>query len=606
MAAKREVAAVLVAVLLGAPFSVAAAQESPERTYETAHFSLTWTSEEGSSDAPDLSDEDGNGVPDSIERLGAAFESAWQLEVVQMGYRPPPVEGRYPIYIAQGDGSGYTQRAPGGEGVSFPSFIVVPPQRFDPLVSDGSVKAFAAHEFFHAIQIGYNAFSEQWIEEASSTWIETIAAPEAANAYGYLPSFVPASRISLQWSFGAYEYGSFLFVEFLVERYGTDPEPEGIVRELWEAIGVADGSVATTAALEDVLAARGANLESAWAEFLLWRKQLRRFSDGHAYRSFTKPPAALNMPPVTTESCRSTTDLAGDALPPLSGDYHRLKPGPDAPARAVARVTVRGPEGATGFAWLKGRDDAPSLSLLSFEGGIATLDLPFGRHDARSLTLGLGNVSAGPATLEYSVRYPGTGRVTASPPASPQVITFGLGVFISGSVSCGGELAPFSDVEIVATEVVSGETRIQRSRTDAYGRWTWSDAPTATSTYVVSVVDPLLSGATSDAQRVGVAIDVSTIVTPERPVFGESVSVDGMVRPSHPGEEVIVEFRRPSARRWREGGRALMDGDGRYHVSVTLPEIGVWQVRSRVPSTGDLDHLPSVGAIRLVSVRQPE
>ena len=601
---KRAVGILLSVAMVSLPLASARAQDVSERTHESAHFSVTWTTTQGDPDAPALGDADEDGVPDSIERLLVAFERAYSLEVEELGYRPPPVEGLYPIYVAQGDGSGFTQRAPGGDGVSAPSFIVVPPQRFDASVSDDRILVFAAHEFFHAIQIGYNAHSEHWIEEASSTWIETIAAPDAANALGYLSSFVPNPRTGLPQGFGEYEYGSFLFVEFLVERYGTEPRPMDIVRQLWETIAAAEGPVTTLEALRDLLGQRGVRVEDAWAEFLLWRRQLRRFQEGEAYRAVATVPRATKIAPVASESCRLTTDSDGQRLAALSGDYFRLVPASAAPARGVARLTVRGPQGAGGFALLKAKDGEPTLSMLTFDDdGVAVLDIPFGRREAVSLTLGLGNASSFPATLEYSLRYPGLERVDVTTPSSQNVTTYGVGVFVSGSVSCGEEPAAFADVEVVATEIVSGAQRAFRLRTDGLGRWALVDTPLVNSTYSVRVVDPLLSETASSVHQVGVALAVDTIVTPDRPVLGEPVSVSGSIRPAHPGTEVIVEFRRPSARRWREGGRAVTGEDGRYDVSVTLPATGVWQIRSRVPQTGDLDHLPGVGAIRLVSVR---
>ncbi|HVM35885.1 MAG TPA: hypothetical protein VM784_11135, partial [Actinomycetota bacterium] len=61
--------------------AVAVAQEAPpERTYYSEHFSVTWVDDASHPDAPDLTDADGSGVPDSIEALAAAFERAREVE----------------------------------------------------------------------------------------------------------------------------------------------------------------------------------------------------------------------------------------------------------------------------------------------------------------------------------------------------------------------------------------------------------------------------------------------------------------------------------------------------------------------------------------------
>jgi hypothetical protein len=609
----RHVAAGMAVAALALAGMAQPAAAAPEETFSSDNFTITWVDNPSSPNAPDLTDADANGVPDGIERLLAAFEAARAFELGDLGFKAPPIQGKYPLYVAVGDGTGYTRTSPGGTGRSRPSFIVIPPDIADPGNSDGYMRAFAAHEYFHAIQYGYDAGENGWALEASATLMEDLLADESDLNHVYLRRFVPFPRVGLDGG-GEGDYGAFLFLQFLAERYGGGSVAGvDIVRELWEAMAVPDAiagapDLNSLSALPVVLAARGIALEQAWSEFLVWRRYLGSFEEGAAYEKAlagTRWRSVLRSTRVETESCRLTTDTReGSGLPALSGDYVRLLPGRNGPRRIKGELIVEGPPGTSGFVAKRSKTGNRQITFLTFdELGLARIGVPFGRRQLSHITLGLGNgsIAPDPVTVGYALILAGSKEVVASAPAAPPTTTYGLAVRVSGRVECRGEPAPFADVVVTETAVVSGQQQTFGTETNEFGTWSLGVEPQVNSTYSVKVVDPLLSAAMSDETAIGVRLLITLELDADRVAQGSPVTLSGEVVPAHPGILVVVECRRP-AREWERCGETSADSSGAYAADVLLPKSGIWEVRARVESTGDDDHVPAASIAELVEV----
>src|SRR5918999_2088276 len=215
-------------VVIGVAVAVAASTVevagAAEHTFRTEHFALTWTDDASDADAPDLRDRDGDGVPDSVVRMANAFEDARAFLLDELGYREPPTRGRYNLYLSSEIDRAFARPAPGGEGRSKPSFITIPTHLMRFATSVGEVRTFAVHEYFHAVQLGYDAGEERWIFEATSSWAEGLFGPARDHNHVYLYDFVPRLELGLRSEDGIHEYGAFLFIQFLTERYGGSPE----------------------------------------------------------------------------------------------------------------------------------------------------------------------------------------------------------------------------------------------------------------------------------------------------------------------------------------------------------------------------------------------
>jgi hypothetical protein len=589
--------------------AVAVAQEAPpERTYNSEHFSVTWIDDASHPDAPDLTDADGSGVPDSIEALAAAFERAREVEVEQWGFVEPPVEGRYPIYVGRASGQGFTRDAPGGEGRSKPSFIVAPPDYLSRGRAD--LEVFAAHEYFHAIQTGLDDGEPSWISEATATWAQHEFDPDHPEAPSLLRDFVPTPRLPLTHTGRRRHYGAFLFFRFLEERYGS-----GIVKELWEEMAVPEAIPDAPdrdafGALEAVLGRRGTTIPDAWGLFHLWRRRLGHFERGEQYKAAlagSGRQAVLRTDVVRHESCRlAATGLDGSGLPPLSGDYMKIAPHRRAPATTRALLTAVGPPGARGFYVVNGRASGSDEVMLSFgDDGIARADVAFGRRQIRTLLVGLANGAprGEEATIAYSLRLPGASKSAMSAPEGQSSTTFGTSVMLRGTVTCRNLPAPDAVVVVTERELVSGATRTYGARTSADGTWTLGVTPQVSSLYSVALVDPLLSPAEGPGTHlIGVRVAISMEVAPLNPQPGAPVTVSGGVAPLHPGAPVVIEYQRPGASRWIEGPETVVGPDGRYSAELVLPGEGDWFVRARLVDTLDQDHLAGSTAPRIVRV----
>jgi hypothetical protein len=268
-----------------------------ESTYNTpqGHFKIHYVTQGDSA------------VPNEgwVHTCGEVLEHVWDTETGVLRYREPPSDGWYPPIIDNdttdngGDGRydvylvdlsiyylGYTQ----GEyflppqSLSATSYIVLD----NDYTSYGSLhsqiewlQVTFAHEFFHAIQMGYDATEYEyennnakpyWME-MSAVWMEDMVYDDVNDYRGYLPSFFNHPEWSLK-TFGynpqtdeaRHPYGSCVWPIYLSEKFGGD-----IIKDIWgkcaEKIG--DNVLeATDAVLREE--ARRSTFEDAFKEFTVW------------------------------------------------------------------------------------------------------------------------------------------------------------------------------------------------------------------------------------------------------------------------------------------------------------------------------------------------
>ncbi|HEX6699804.1 MAG TPA: hypothetical protein VF101_03660, partial [Gaiellaceae bacterium] len=158
---------------------------SPERTYGSRRAVVHYVAL--GIDAPPLNDDDADGVPDYVERVGEAADRAVAY-YERRGFRPlrPDEAGpdaRPDVYVSR--------FSPGTFGVALPgnmaeggAFVVVA-NNLDPSPerSLASVYATVAHELFHLVQFSYfrpddDAAIPTWILEGTAAALETRVNPE--------------------------------------------------------------------------------------------------------------------------------------------------------------------------------------------------------------------------------------------------------------------------------------------------------------------------------------------------------------------------------------------------------------------------------------------
>ncbi|MBJ6799389.1 MXAN_6640 family putative metalloprotease [Geomonas propionica] len=225
---------------------------APTYKLPNGHFTVHYTTT--GADAPDLTDLDGDQVPDWVEKVASVFEDVYSKEVVEMGYKAPPVS-TYDVYlrdlITRDDlGNitnavyGYTTHdvEPILPNVSVSSYIEIDKAFSDPILTqsgmfqpDQMLMVTAAHEYQHAIQYGYNLYFEFWYAEITSTWMEDEVFDSVNQLYGYLGSYLYYDKTSVALNAvrdGASEYGRWIFNRSLAEEHNTPV----LIRRIWERL----------------------------------------------------------------------------------------------------------------------------------------------------------------------------------------------------------------------------------------------------------------------------------------------------------------------------------------------------------------------------------
>jgi hypothetical protein len=269
--------------------------EFEEHTYDTpeGHFKIHYVTEGDNAVYEPAVDEDHDGHPDWINTCSDVLEHVWDAEINGLGYNQPRSDAENPVIVDDGgDGKydvyllnlsvgylGYTawDSLLFSDKATWTSHIVLDNDynRGYPHTQLEWLQVTFAHEFFHAIQIGYDSYEfdpesgySYWME-MSAVWMEDMIYDDVNDYLGYLSSFFDEPWLSLKtfrhgWDY--HPYGSCVWPMFLSERFDTV-----IIKDIWErcAEEVGDNVIeATDAALK--AKGRGSTFEDAFREFTVW------------------------------------------------------------------------------------------------------------------------------------------------------------------------------------------------------------------------------------------------------------------------------------------------------------------------------------------------
>lgn len=199
-----------------------------------------------------LEDVSGNGIPDYIDSAAVYLDLAWQVQIEELGFRPPPNPdgqpvGIYPIYFTNFGYYGLTTYSeidiPSLPGINYTSYIELH-NNYESAIfySKGlqGLKVTIAHEFNHAIQLGYNFRLEEdlYFMEMTSTWMENVMFSEVNDYIFYLDSGGPTRSffkniysISFTSTNNFDPYANCLYLHMLEALFGPQ-----IVVDIWEQI----------------------------------------------------------------------------------------------------------------------------------------------------------------------------------------------------------------------------------------------------------------------------------------------------------------------------------------------------------------------------------
>lgn len=196
------------------------------------------------------------------------LQQVWGTAVDEMGYRAPLQDGtrggdgRFDVYLRDigQDYYGYCNADSGAKRTSGHCVLDNDYQDFEFGDPDGSLRATAAHEFFHVVQYAYDSYEDPWFMEASATWMEEQVFDEVDDNHQYLRSSqIHQAHVPLDTFGHSLQYGNWVYLEHLTTRFG-DP----LVRRAWQLAGARSYSLT---ALRKALAEQGAGFAPTYARF---------------------------------------------------------------------------------------------------------------------------------------------------------------------------------------------------------------------------------------------------------------------------------------------------------------------------------------------------
>ncbi|HEU5252523.1 MAG TPA: MXAN_6640 family putative metalloprotease [Solirubrobacterales bacterium] len=218
--------------------------EAPGSPACSPHFCVHWVDQ--GLDAPNLSDRNGDEIPDYVERVLRVAERVHRVENEKLGWREPRSDGRRgggrgktDVYLSQigGELFGYAapDRGQATEEHRIPRRLhgyLVLDNDYSPFEFPGTkpledLQVTFAHEYNHILQFGYDAYQDPWFAEATATWMEDQVFNGIDDYLRYVRRWVKLYDTPLTAS-SIKEYGSAVWNQWLARRYGA-----AIVRKAW-------------------------------------------------------------------------------------------------------------------------------------------------------------------------------------------------------------------------------------------------------------------------------------------------------------------------------------------------------------------------------------
>ncbi len=257
-----------------------------------------------------------------------------------------------------------------------------------------SLRVTAAHEFFHAIQFAADVTEDTWFMEGSATWVEDVVYDSINDNYQYLSSSaIRHPRTSLDYSGGAFPYGSFIFFTYATARHGATT-----VRQFWNmAVGV-------RTSLQAIYAVIGA---AAWPAFFTTFGSWNTLPL-HSYQERAGYPSPAWLLRRTLSAGAATTGWRTVGISHLGSSAVLVAPARKLAARKRLLVEIDGPPKASGTAALLQRRlrsgrVTHTMITLGANGNGRTL-VQFNRNVLSSIAIVVANTNRYGAARVFKVR----------------------------------------------------------------------------------------------------------------------------------------------------------------------------------------------------------
>jgi hypothetical protein len=341
-----------------------------------------------------------------VRKMLALMNHVWHVEVDTLGYRPPVTDGgrggdnRFDVYLANIGPSGLygycapERRKPGFKWLAS-GFCVLDndfsPTEFPANTPIENAEVTAAHEFFHAIQFGYDFGEDVWLLEATAVWMEDRVFDQVNDNRQFLPYGQvgnPSTPLDLFDSTGSEQYGNWAFFAFLSKHFG-----DRIVQDVWNHAAAFPGAPDqySTQAIRTVLAPRG-GLTKIYSRFASANLLPAHFyPEGHAWPS-TAPQAV-----ETLSRDHRRTGWQGTRLLHLTSASWELKSSTSLRSRHWAlRMKVDGPAAyrmPAAYVLVARRSGFEKKFVRLDAQGDGRVVVPFGRRQVRAVYVSLVDAS---------------------------------------------------------------------------------------------------------------------------------------------------------------------------------------------------------------------
>jgi len=218
-------------------------------------------------------DNNKNNIPDYVENAATYFDHSHAVIVDSLGYQLPAPDSsgsgkEFDIYLVnlyKTYGITYLEETVPGNPNAYSCYIEVENDfyGFKETPPLQALMVTSAHEYFHAVQVGYRYREEDvFFMEMCSTWMEDFVYDEVNDYRLYLNNYFNNINFPFYHTNGSwFEYASSLWIHMIAKKYSLD-----VIRKVWEVIP----EQTAFAAIQQVLVQYGTTFNRELASFGLW------------------------------------------------------------------------------------------------------------------------------------------------------------------------------------------------------------------------------------------------------------------------------------------------------------------------------------------------